>query len=53
MSDLEAAETLNTYFASIYVQDDGRLPFFDKRNISTEFADYVDFLELAIDKVIK
>ena len=53
MSDLEAAEALNAYFASIYVQNDGRLPFFDKRNIITEFADDVDFSVLAIGKVIK
>ena len=52
MRDLEAAEALNTYFVSIHVQDDGRLPFFDKRNITTEFADDVDFSMLAINKVI-
>ena len=38
--------------ASKYVQDDGRLPFVDKRNITTEFADDFDFSVLAIDKVI-
>ena len=49
LSDLEAAETLNAYFASINVQDDGRLQFFDKRNFTTEFADDVDISVLAID----
>ncbi len=52
LNDIEAAEALNKYFASIYVQDDGCLPEFAKRAADVNFTDDVDLSVVAIESVL-
>ena len=46
------AEALNNYFTSVYVQDNGNLPNFEKRYYINEDVDNVNFSVVAIEKTL-